>query len=128
MVKKSRDNLTNSISTEYKKVVVADREISGKVFFDIDRNNILSNADTSWELIEPNFDQSISSQKLAQKFFAVSKDITNENIIFLGGNMSIKENMLKITITYIGNKNSSLILYLKKNKFHLPFFQTIDFL
>ena len=52
----------------------------------------LSNADTSWELIEPNFAQSISSQKLAQKFFAVSKDITNENIIFLGGNMDESEN------------------------------------
>ena len=42
----SSDNLTNAITTEYKKVVITDREISGKVFFDIDRNNILSNADT----------------------------------------------------------------------------------
>jgi hypothetical protein len=42
----SSDNLTNAVTTEYKRVVITDREISGKVFFDIDRNNILSNADT----------------------------------------------------------------------------------
>ena len=42
----SSDNLENALSTEYKKIVVADREITGTVFFDIDRNNILSDADT----------------------------------------------------------------------------------
>ena len=34
----------------------------------------------------PTFDSSLSSKKLPQKFFGVSKDLS-ENIIFLGGNM-----------------------------------------
>ena len=42
----SSDNLTNAITSEYKMIIVADREISGKVFFDVDRNSIMSNPDT----------------------------------------------------------------------------------
>ena len=43
----------------------------------------IENPDAQWELIYP----SINQAKFPQKFFAVSKDNTNENIIFLGGNM-----------------------------------------
>ena len=35
----SSDNLENAISTEYKKISIADRKIAGRVFFDLNRNN-----------------------------------------------------------------------------------------
>ena len=53
----------------------------------------ISDPNAEWELIYP----TINQPKFPQKFFAVSKDNTGENIIFLGGNMddNVGEDELK---------------------------------
>ena len=62
-----------------------------------------------WELIKPNFDSTISDEKLRQKFFGITK-LDDENIIFLGGNMDNSTNNNKpINMNYKYNINTNLI-------------------
>ena len=60
-----------------------------------------------WEIIKPNFD-SLGNQKIEQKFFAVTKD-SDENILFLGGNMDNEENDENQTYNYKYNMNNNNI-------------------
>ena len=62
-----------------------------------------------WELIKPNFDSTISDEKLRQKFFGIT-NLDDENIIFLGGNMDNSTNNNKpINMNYKYNINTNLI-------------------
>ena len=88
-----------------------------------------------WENIIPNLD-SLRNQKMNQKFFAVTKD-SEENILFLGGNMDDEENdesQKKYNYKYNMNdnkiENSDLEFkeYNFKEKTFLPYNNNIDYI
>ena len=91
----------------------------------------INNPNKEWELINP----IINGGKFPQKLFAVSKDKTDENIIFLGGNMD-EENYSKDLYNYKYNIKSNLIEQTNipfidfnyKEKTFLTFNKNVDFL
>ena len=91
----------------------------------------IENPDAEWELIYPNINQA----KFPQKFFAVSKDNKNENIIFLGGNMddNMDSNELKnfkynIEANLIEQTNISFHDFNYKEKTFLTYNKNVDYL
>ena len=94
----------------------------------------LNSNNPKWDLIYPKFDQSLSNDKLPQKFFAVSKDSDN-SIIFLGGNMDIFAEGNKL-VNYKYNPNTNFIEptdvfyrdYNFKEKAFLPYNKNIDYI
>ena len=67
----------------------------------------LNSKNPKWILLYPSFDSSLSSEKLPQKFFGVSKDL-DDNIIFLGGNMDYYTEGNQL-LNYKYNPNTNLI-------------------
>ncbi len=91
----------------------------------------IENPDAEWELIYPNINQA----KFPQKFFAVSKDNKNENIIFLGGNMddNMDSNELKnfkynIEANLIEQTNIPFHDFNYKEKTFLTYNKNVDYL
>ena len=91
----------------------------------------IENPEAEWELIYPKINQA----KFPQKFFAVSKDNTNENIIFLGGNMddNMDSNDLKnckynIEANLIEETNIPFHDFNYKEKTFLTYNKNVDYL
>ena len=91
----------------------------------------IDNPEAEWELVYP----IIKDDKFPQKFFAVSKDINEENIIFLGGNMD-DTNDSKNLNNFKYNIESNIIEetsipfkeFNYKEKTFLPFNKNVDYL
>ena len=95
---------------------------------------VLNSKNPEWTLLYPKFDPSLSSEKLPQKFFGVSKDLDN-SIIFLGGNMDYyTEGNQLMNYKYIPNSNLiepsnvSYKDYNFKEKTFLPYNKNIDYI
>ena len=94
----------------------------------------LNSKNPKWILLYPTFDSILSSKKLPQKFFGVSKDIDN-NIIFLGGNMDYYTEGNQL-MNYKYNPNTNLIEISKvpykdfnfKEKTFLTYNKNIDYI
>ena len=91
----------------------------------------LDNPEAEWEMIYPE----INEEKFPQKFFAVSKDKTGENIIFLGGNMDESNDITDLK-NYKYNPESNSIEQTNipfrdfnyKEKTFLPYNKNVDYL
>ena len=87
-----------------------------------------------WEIFKPSL-YSLRNPKMNQKFFAVTKD-SDENILFLGGNMDDEENEENQTYNYKYNMNNNNIEisdiefkeYNFKEKTFLPYKENIDYI
>ena len=94
----------------------------------------LSANNPEWNIIYPNMDQTLTNEKLPQKFFGVSKDLDNV-IIFLGGNMDNYTDGNKL-INYKYNPYRNIIElsdvpyrdYNFKEKTFLPYNKNIDYI
>ena len=91
----------------------------------------LDNPEAEWEMIYPE----INEEKFPQKFFAVSKDKTGENIIFLGGNMDesnditdLKNYKYNPELNLIEQTNIPFRDFNYKEKTFLPYNKNVDYL
>ena len=94
----------------------------------------LNSKNIKWTLFYPNFEPSISNEKLPQKFFGTAKDRDN-TIIFLGGNMDYYTEGNKLN-NYKYNPETNTIEisnipykdYNFKEKTFLPYNKNIDYI
>ena len=91
----------------------------------------IDDPEAEWELIYP----LIKGDKFPQKFFAVSKDNKEENIIFLGGNMddtndsnNLKNFKYNIESNIIEETSIPFKEFNYKEKTFLPFIKNVDYL
>ena len=91
----------------------------------------INNPDAEWELIHP----IMNTEKFPQKFFAVSKDNTGENIIFLGGNMDdnidskdLKNYRYNIESNSIEETNIPFLDFNYKEKTFLTYNKNVEYL
>ena len=91
----------------------------------------IENPEAEWELVRP----IIKGDKFPQKFFAVSKDINEENIIFLGGNMddtndtnNLNNYKYNIETNTIEETSIPFKDFNYKEKTFLPFNKHVDYL
>ena len=94
----------------------------------------LNESEHKWELLKPKINLSLEYQKFLPKHFGLAKNSDN-NIIFLGGNMTNK-NENKNLINYIYNVNNNIIEasiipfndFNLKEKTFLKYNQNVDFI